>query len=98
MNDQLESNSITYFGIQTQFPSGKSSASQQIIIYNILKSILKQENAIIESTSENLPSLSALCAVLSYKNYVLKNNDLEKTVQIIMAIIQNELRLEENGN
>ena len=31
-------------------------------------------------------------------DYVLKNNDLEKTVQIIMAIIQNELRLEENGN
>lgn len=29
-------------------------------------------------------------------DYVLKNNDLEKTVQIIMTIIQNELRLEEN--
>lgn len=28
-------------------------------------------------------------------DYVLKNDDLEKTVQIIMAIIQNELRLEE---
>ena len=85
MNDQLESNSITYFGIQTQFPSGKSRASQQIIIYNILKSILKQENAIIESTSENLPSLSALCAVLSYKNYVLKNNDKEFNKKLIFG-------------
>lgn len=28
-------------------------------------------------------------------DYVLKNDDLEKTVQIIMTIIQNELRLEE---
>ena len=27
-------------------------------------------------------------------DYVLKNNDLEKTVQIIMTIIENELRLE----
>ena len=27
-------------------------------------------------------------------DYVLKNNDLEKTVQIIMTIIQNEQRLE----
>ena len=26
-------------------------------------------------------------------DYVLKNNDLEKTVQIIMSIIENELRL-----
>ena len=85
MNDQLESNSITYFGIQTQFPSGKSRASQQIIIYNILKSILRQENAIIESTSENLPSLSALCAVLSYKNYVLKNNDKEFNKKLIFG-------------
>ena len=28
-------------------------------------------------------------------DYVLKNNDLEKTVQIIMTIIQNEVRLEQ---
>ena len=27
-------------------------------------------------------------------DYVLKNNDLEKTVQIIMSIIENELKLE----
>lgn len=29
-------------------------------------------------------------------DYVIKNDDLEKTVQIIMAIIENERRLEEN--
>ena len=29
-------------------------------------------------------------------DYVLKNNDLEKTVQIIMTIIENEIRLENN--
>ena len=29
-------------------------------------------------------------------DYVLRNNDLEKTVQIIMTIIENEKRLEEN--
>ena len=28
-------------------------------------------------------------------DYVLKNNDLEKTVQIIMTIIENEVRLEQ---
>ena len=27
-------------------------------------------------------------------DYVLKNNDLEKTVQIIMSIIENELKIE----
>jgi len=37
-------------------------------------------------------------SIINIYDYVLKNNDLEKTVQIIMAIIQNELRLEENGN
>lgn len=31
-------------------------------------------------------------------DYVLKNNDLEKTVQIIMTIIENEVRLEQNLN
>ena len=31
---------------------------------------------------------------ISLYDYVLKNNDLEKTVQIIMTIIQNELNLE----
>ena len=31
-------------------------------------------------------------------DYVLKNNDLEKTVQIIMAIIENEVRLEKEEN
>mgnify|MGYP004532940217 FL=1 len=30
-------------------------------------------------------------------DYVLKNNDLEKTVQIIMTIIENEVRLEAEG-
>ena len=30
-------------------------------------------------------------------DYVLKNNDLEKTVQIIMTIIENEVRLENEG-
>ena len=30
-------------------------------------------------------------------DYVLKNNDLEKTVQIIMTIIENEVRLETEG-
>lgn len=30
-------------------------------------------------------------------DYVLKNNDLEKTVQIIMTIIENEVRLEIEG-
>ena len=30
-------------------------------------------------------------------DYVLKNNDLEKTVQIIMTIIENEVRLEKEG-
>ena len=30
-------------------------------------------------------------------DYVLKNNDLEKTVQIIMTIIENEIRLEAEG-
>ena len=30
-------------------------------------------------------------------DYVLKNNDLEKTVQIIMAIIENEARLEKSN-
>ena len=32
---------------------------------------------------------------ISLYDYVLKNNNLEKTVQIIMTIIQNELRCEE---
>ena len=31
-------------------------------------------------------------------DYVLKNNDLEKTVQIIMTIIENEVRLEKEEN
>ena len=31
-------------------------------------------------------------------DYVLKNNDLEKTVQIIMTIIENEVRLEKEQN
>ena len=31
-------------------------------------------------------------------DYVLKNNDLEKTVQIIMTIIENEIRLEKENN
>ena len=31
-------------------------------------------------------------------DYVLKNNDLEKTVQIIMTIIENEMRLEKEEN
>ena len=31
-------------------------------------------------------------------DYVLKNNDLEKTVQIIMTIIENEVRLEQEKN
>lgn len=31
-------------------------------------------------------------------DYVLKNNDLEKTVQIIMTIIENELRIEKSRN
>ena len=31
-------------------------------------------------------------------DYVLKNNDLEKTVQIIMTIIENEMRLEKAEN
>lgn len=31
-------------------------------------------------------------------DYVLKNNDLEKTVQIIMTIIENEMRLEKKEN
>ena len=31
-------------------------------------------------------------------DYVLKNNDLEKTVQIIMAIIENEERLEKSNS
>lgn len=31
---------------------------------------------------------------ISLYDYVLKNNDLEKTVQIIMTIIENELKLE----
>ena len=30
-------------------------------------------------------------------DYVIKNDDLEKTVQIIMTIIENELRLEKNN-
>lgn len=30
-------------------------------------------------------------------DYVLKNNDLEKTVQIIMTIIENEVRIEAEG-
>ena len=30
-------------------------------------------------------------------DYVLKNNDLEKTVQIMMTIIENEIRLEAEG-
>ena len=30
-------------------------------------------------------------------DYVLRNNDLEKTVQIIMTIIENEVRLEAEG-
>ncbi len=30
-------------------------------------------------------------------DYVLKNNDLEKTVQIIMTIIENEVRIETEG-
>ena len=32
---------------------------------------------------------------ISLYDYVLKNNDLEKTVRIIMTIIENEARLEE---
>ncbi len=31
---------------------------------------------------------------IGFYDYVLKNNDLEKTVQIIMTIIENELKLE----
>ena len=31
-------------------------------------------------------------------DYVLKNNDLEKTVQVIMTIIENEMRLEREQN
>ena len=31
-------------------------------------------------------------------DYVLRNNDLEKTVQIIMTIIENEIRLEQENN
>ena len=31
-------------------------------------------------------------------DYVLRNNDLEKTVQIIMTIIENEIRLEKENN
>lgn len=31
-------------------------------------------------------------------DYVIKNDDLEKTVQIIMTIIENELRIEEEKN
>ena len=31
-------------------------------------------------------------------DYVLKNNNLEKTVQIVMTIIENEKKLEEHGN
>ena len=30
-------------------------------------------------------------------DYVIKNNDFEKTVQIIMTIIENEKRLEDEG-
>ena len=35
---------------------------------------------------------------ISLYDYVLKNNDLEKTVRIIMTIIENEVRLEKEEN
>ena len=35
---------------------------------------------------------------ISLYDYVLKNNDLEKTVRIIMTIIENEVRLEKKKN
>ena len=31
-------------------------------------------------------------------DYVIKNDDLEKTVQVIMTIIKNEERIEKNKN
>lgn len=34
---------------------------------------------------------------ISMYDYVLKNNDLEKTVQVIMTIIENEYRLNQNS-
>lgn len=34
---------------------------------------------------------------ISLYDYVIKNNNLEKTVQIIITIIQNEVNLEKNG-
>ena len=35
---------------------------------------------------------------ISLYDYVLKNNDLEKTVRIIMSILENEVRLEKEEN
>ena len=98
-----------YYGSSKKLLNEKI-ASGKVIVKDIdvngtekLKELLKDETRVVTiflrvPKAELKKRLENEESRINIYDYVLKNNDLEKTVQIIMAIIQNELRLEENGN
>lgn len=103
MNDKINSGKIIVKdmdvnGVQNLIPILKKDTKVITIFLKVPKEVLKKrlENRVdkqsLEKITLRLNRLEYEESKISMYDYVLKNNDLEKTVQIIMTIIENELK------